>query len=35
MCAAKVAVAPKLAAVLHRSWRDGTEFHCGNEIAAA
>jgi hypothetical protein len=32
---AKVAVARKLAVVLHRMWRDGTEFRWGKEAAAA
>jgi transposase len=32
---AKVAVARKLAVVLHRTWRDGTEFRRGRETAAA
>jgi transposase len=32
---AKVAVARKLAVVLHRMWRDGTEFRWGKETAAA
>jgi transposase len=32
---AKVAVARKLAVVLHRMWRDGTEFRWGREAAAA
>lgn len=32
---AKVAVARKLAIVLHRIWRDGTEFHWGKEPAPA
>jgi transposase len=30
---AKVAVARKLAVVLHRMWRDGTEFRWGREVA--
>ena len=32
---AKVAVARKLAVVLHRMWRDGTEFRWGKEPATA
>jgi transposase len=32
---AKVAVARKLAVVLHRMWRDGTEFRWSREVAAA
>ena len=32
---AKVALARKLAAVLHRMWVDGTEFHWGKEVVAA
>jgi transposase len=32
---ARVAVARKLAIVLHRMWRDGTEFRWGNESTAA
>ena len=32
---AKVALARKLAVVLHAMWRDGTEFRWGKEIAAA
>ena len=32
---AKVAVARKLAVVLHRMWRDGTEFRWGKEAAVA
>ena len=32
---AKVAVARKLAVVLHRMWRDGTEFCWSREVAAA
>jgi hypothetical protein len=32
---AKVAVAQKLAVVLHRMWRDGTGFRWGKETAAA
>jgi transposase len=32
---AKVAVARKLAVVLHRMWRDGTEFRWGKEAVAA
>ena len=32
---AKVALARKLASVLHRMWLDGTSFHFGKEIAAA
>ena len=32
---AEVAVARKLAVVLHRMWRDGTEFRWGRETAAA
>ena len=32
---AKVAVARKLAVVLHRMWRDGTGFRWGKETAAA
>ncbi len=32
---AKVALARKLAAVLHRMWRDGSEFRWGKEVAAA
>ena len=32
---AKVALARKLAAVLHRMWVDGTEFHWGKEVGAA
>jgi len=32
---AKVAVARKLAVLLHRMWRDGTEFRWGRETAAA
>jgi transposase len=31
---AKVALARKLALVLHRMWADGTEFHWGKEVAA-
>jgi transposase len=31
---AKVAVARKLAVVLHRMWRDGTGFRWGGEPAA-
>ena len=29
---AKVAVARKLAIILHRIWRDGTEFRWGKEV---
>ena len=32
---AKVALARKLATVLHRIWADGTEFHWGKDPAAA
>jgi transposase len=32
---AKVAVARKLATILHRMWVDGTEFHWGKEPTAA
>jgi hypothetical protein len=32
---AKVALARKLASVLHRMWLDGTSFRFGKEIAAA
>ena len=32
---AKVAVARKLAVVLHSMWRDGTEFRWGKEAAVA
>ena len=32
---AKLAVARKLAAVLHRMWRDGTEFCWSREVAVA
>jgi hypothetical protein len=32
---AKVALARKLASVLHRMWLDGTRFSFGKEIAAA
>ena len=32
---AKVALARKLASVLHRMWVDGTEFHFGKEGAVA
>ena len=32
---AKVALARKLAAVLHRMWVDGTEFHWGKEVLPA
>ena len=32
---AKVALARKLASVLHRMWLDGTSFRFGQEIAAA
>jgi hypothetical protein len=32
---AKVALARKLAVVLHRMWVDGTTFRWGREIAAA
>ena len=31
---AKVALARKLATVLHRLWADGSEFRFGNEVAA-
>jgi transposase len=31
---AKVAVARKLAVILHRMWTDGTEFNWSKEIAA-
>ena len=32
---AKVALARKLEAVLHRMWVDGTEFHWGKEVRSA
>ena len=32
---AKVALAPKLATVLHRMWVDGTHFHWGKQAVAA
>jgi transposase len=32
---ARVAVARKLAIILHRIWRDGTQFRWGKEPAAA
>ena len=32
---AKVALARKLATILHRMWVDGTSFHFGKEVAAA
>ncbi len=32
---AKVAVARKLAVILHRIWRDGTEFRWGKEAPVA
>ncbi len=32
---AKVALARKLASVLHRMWLDGTGFRFGKEVAAA
>jgi transposase len=32
---AKVAVAPKLAVILHRMWDDGTEFKWSTKKAAA
>ena len=35
MCRAKVALARKLATVLHRIWADGTEFVWGKDPAAA
>jgi transposase len=35
MKCAKVALARKLATVLHRMWRDGTDFHFGKEAVAA
>ena len=35
MAKAKVALARKLAVVLHRIWVDGTEFRWGREPAAA
>lgn len=35
MARARVAVARKLAVVLHRMWSDGTEFRFGKEPAAA
>ena len=35
MARARVAVARKLAVVLHRMWRDGTEFRFGKQPAAA
>ena len=34
MARARVAVARKLAVVLHRMWSDGTEFRFGKEPAA-
>jgi hypothetical protein len=34
MAKAKVALARKLAVVLHRMWMDGTEFRWGREPAA-
>ena len=34
-CAAKVAVARKLAVILHRMWIDGTEFNWSTKKAAA
>src|SRR5882762_4216226 len=34
LCKAKVAVARKLAVILHRMWIDGTEFNWSKEIAA-
>jgi hypothetical protein len=34
MARARVAVARKLAVVLHRLWTDGTEFRWGKEDAA-
>jgi transposase len=35
MARARVAVARKLAVILHRMWADGTEFRCGKQAAAA
>ena len=35
MMRAKVALARKLATVLHRMWVDGTDFRFGKEVAAA
>jgi len=35
MMRAKVALARKLATVLHRMWVDGTDFRFGKETAAA
>ena len=35
MARARVAAARKLAVILHRIWRDGTEFRFGEEPAAA
>jgi len=32
---AKVALARKLATILHRMWADGTSFRFGKEVAAA
>jgi transposase len=34
MARARIAVARKLAAILHRMWADGTEFRCGKDDAA-
>ena len=35
MARARIAVARKLAAILHRMWADGTEFRWGKDDAAA
>jgi transposase len=35
MARARVAVARKLAVILHRTWTDGTEFRWGKEGAAS
>jgi len=35
MARARVAVAPKLAVILHRMWVDGSEFRWGKQAAAA
>ena len=34
MARARIAVARKLAAILHRMWADGTELRCGEDDAA-
>jgi transposase len=35
MARARVAVARKLAVILHRIWADGSEFHWGKQALAA